>query len=156
QSTQAPTNEIRKEAEASLRACEASAGFSDALLAIVSSDAPSAVRLVAVILLKGLVRGSWKATRGAAARVLSSEEKQRVREFLLGPVPRQEGDNGVAVQLAVLSSKVARHDWPREWPDLFPALLNIVLTPRPPDGGLEQRRALFVIHHVLKELETKR
>jgi Importin-beta N-terminal domain len=105
QSTQAPTNEVRKAAEASLRACEPSAGYSDVLLAIVTSDAPPAIRLGAAILVKGLVRGAWKPSRGAAARLLSGEEKGRVRELLLGPAPRREADHSVAVQLAVLTAK---------------------------------------------------
>lgn len=107
QSTQAQTNDIRCAAEASLKACEASAHFSDVLLAIVASDAPPEIRLGAVILLKKLVQGCWKSTRGAAARLLPADEKDRVRSMLTGPLPRQEVNETVALQLAVLTSKVS-------------------------------------------------
>lgn len=58
----------------------------------------------------------------------------------------------IAVQIALSFAKVARHDFPREWPSLFQDLLARQ------DGGdlLLQRRVYLVLHHVLKELSSKR
>eukprot|EP00850_Spirogloea_muscicola_P012417 SM000080S22932 [mRNA] locus=s80:226582:234777:+ [translate_table: standard] len=58
----------------------------------------------------------------------------------------------VAVQLALLISKIARFDYPREWPGLFPALVQKVQL----EDVLLTQRAYLVLNHVLKELSTKR
>jgi hypothetical protein len=104
-STQATSNEVRRPAEATLRACEQSANFSSVLLSIVASQSASHVRVVAVILLKNLVGSCWK-SRGGTCRLVSDAEKEEVRSFLLSHL--EEPDKAVAVQLAVLVAKVSR------------------------------------------------
>jgi hypothetical protein len=49
-------------------------------------------------------------------------------------------------------AKAARHDFPREWPDLFTALLSQL----PGAAPQRVRRTYFVLHHILKELSSKR
>lgn len=58
----------------------------------------------------------------------------------------------IAVQTALVVAKAARFDYPRDWPSLFNDLLGQV------HGGdkLTVRRVYFVLHHVLKELSSKR
>lgn len=58
----------------------------------------------------------------------------------------------LALQLAVLVSKVARFDCPTEWPELVPTLLQVVRNP----DDLPQQRSLLVLHHVTKSLASKR
>lgn len=58
----------------------------------------------------------------------------------------------IAVQVALVFAKAARHDFPREWPDLFTALLSQL----PGAAPQRVRRTYFVLHHILKELSTKR
>ena len=58
----------------------------------------------------------------------------------------------IALQLAVLTSKIARLDCPREWPELIPTLLEAVKQPE----QLHQQRALLTLHHVTKTLASKR
>lgn len=57
-----------------------------------------------------------------------------------------------AVQIAVIFTKVARVDYPRYWPSLIDDLLGVL------SGGdmLRRRRGYLVLHHVLKELSSKR
>jgi hypothetical protein len=56
------------------------------------------------------------------------------------------------VQVALVVAKIARSDYPREWPTLVSDLLG-----RAQGGGtLTVRRVYFVMHHVLKELSSKR
>ena len=52
---------------------------------------------------------------------LSEEEKAHLRGRLLHLVAQQ--DQQLAVQVAVVFGKVARHDFPRAWPTLFADLL---------------------------------
>lgn len=67
--------------------------------------------------------------------------------------PRQ-----IAVQVALMVAKAARFDFPAAWPTLFTELLAGLSAG---EGGaaaqpLLGRRTYFVLHHVLKELSTKR
>ena len=54
--------------------------------------------------------------------------------------------------MAVLFAKIARVDYPRYWPSLIDDLLGVL------SGGdaLRRRRGYLVLHHVLKELSSKR
>ena len=80
--------------------------------------------------MKNIVRRLWR-RRGSAVRAITAEEKARLRAAILQPVFFQQTDKTLAVQLAVLVSKVARHDWPRAWPELFPTLLAIAQSTDP-------------------------
>ena len=57
-----------------------------------------------------------------------------------------------AVQIAVVIAKVARNDYPRQWPALFADLL----THGRSGSTLTVRRTHLVLHHILKELASKR
>lgn len=83
-------------------------------------------------------------------RSLSEEEKAHLRGRLLGLL--EQPDQQLAVQVAVVLSKVARHDFPRAWPALFSDLLALLAGA----GQLLQRRVHLTMHHVLKELASKR
>lgn len=57
-----------------------------------------------------------------------------------------------AVQIAVVIAKIARVDYPRQWPSLFSDLLGKLDS----SDTLTTRRTYLVLHHVLKELSSKR
>ena len=57
-----------------------------------------------------------------------------------------------ATQVAVIFAKVARIDFPRDWPALFSDLLGKLQNV----STLLARRTFLVLHHILKELATKR
>ncbi len=57
-----------------------------------------------------------------------------------------------AVQIAVCFGKVARQDFPKMWPTLFEDLTRHMQS----GSALANRRVYLVLHHVLKELATKR
>ena len=57
-----------------------------------------------------------------------------------------------AVLLALVFAKIARIDYPRFWPSLVDDLLAVTAE----GDGLRRRRAYLVLHHVLKELSSKR
>ena len=81
---------------------------------------------------------------------ISESEKSKIRAQLITNF--QEPVGPVATQLAVLISKVARNDCPRNWPELIPTLLAAIKRPE----HLEQQRALLTYHHVVKTLAGKR
>ena len=57
-----------------------------------------------------------------------------------------------AVLLALVFAKIARIDYPRYWPSLMEDLLAVTAE----GDGLRRRRAYLMLHHVLKELSSKR
>ena len=87
-------------------------------------------------------------------RSLSEEEKAHLRGRLLDLV--EQPDQQIAVQVAVVFSKVARFDFPRAWPDLFSDLLARLQGGANSSSPLAQRRVYLVLHHILKELASKR
>lgn len=69
----------------------------------------------------------------------------------------------IAVQIALVIAKAARFDFPQQWPCLFSDLLaGLNSSPAQPAQQPQQqqvllvRRTYFVLHHVLKELSSKR
>lgn len=58
----------------------------------------------------------------------------------------------IAVQIGVVFAKVARYDYPQAWPSLFSDLLAKLQSA----DMLTTRRVYLVLHHILKELSTKR
>lgn len=56
------------------------------------------------------------------------------------------------MQVAVVIAKVARNDYPRQWPALFADLLAHGRS----GSALTVRRTYLVLHHILKELASKR
>lgn len=63
-----------------------------------------------------------------------------------------EENDQIAVQLAVVISKIARLDCPDDWCELMPILLQRINSQNP----LEQRRALQILVQVVKALSSRR
>ena len=117
---------VRKPADAALRQCEQIVGFVDVLCDIVARGDTFdwQGRLMAVICLKNAVQRTWRPRGRADVRTVSVDERARLKAFMLSEAVMHEGNRQVAVQLAVLCSKVARNDWPSEWTELFPTLIS--------------------------------
>lgn len=64
----------------------------------------------------------------------------------------REPVNQIATQLAVLVAKIARIDHPKEWPELYPTLMQGLESADP----LIQHRSLLMLHHVVKAMSSKR
>lgn len=74
----------------------------------------------------------------------------------------------IAVQIALVIAKAARFDFPQQWPSLFTDMLAGLANssagagqqpqqqPSQQQQALLVRRTYFVLHHVLKELASKR
>ncbi|CAI5480607.1 unnamed protein product [Closterium sp. Yama58-4] len=141
----------RKEAEQALNAYETRVGFCSCLLEIISRkelDQKGGARWLAAVYFKNSINRYWRARRETQG--ISDEEKPALRARLLDLVADENSQ--VAVQLAVLIAKIARIDYPREWSELFPTLLQKLQTQDP----LLTQRTYLVLNHVLKELSTKR
>ncbi|XP_062597784.1 importin-11-like [Saccostrea cucullata] len=140
--------DVLKPAERQLQQWETQPGFYTILSEIFSNhNIGTNVRWLAVLYCKNGVERYWRKT---APNAMSEDEKERLKSKLISnfsePVPQ------IATQLAVLISKIARLDCPRNWNSLLPALFQAVRC----EDLLIQERALLILHHVTKTLASKR
>jgi hypothetical protein len=107
---------------------------------------------LAIIKLKNGIDKYW---RKHASDAISRDEKAEIRNRLLRS-GIDEADSRLALQNALVIGKVARHDHPLEWPQLFDSLTQLLQ--QSAQSGLPQHlsRCLLIILHVTKELSTGR
>ncbi|KAK6522888.1 hypothetical protein TWF281_002316 [Arthrobotrys megalospora] len=116
------------------------------------------VRWMSIITLKYGVDRFWRKT---ATNAISKDERARIRSRLLDSV--NEPDNQLALQNAVIVGKVARNEYPLDWPDIFSRLLDTIRSSAPPPDQsqtlpnkqpsvLRLQRSLSLLLHVVKEL----
>ncbi|KAG9327329.1 hypothetical protein KVV02_007105 [Mortierella alpina] len=112
------------------------------------------IRWQAIIYLKNGIDKYW---RRAAKNAIAPEEKAAIRSRLLTALDEEQ--KPLATQNAVLIAKIARIDFPLEWPDLLTTLLDIVRTSTAnesdPRARLVQQRSLYTLHLVVKGLISK-
>ncbi|KAG0002348.1 hypothetical protein BGZ65_002719 [Modicella reniformis] len=110
--------------------------------------------LQAIIYLKNGIEKYW---RKSAKNAIASEEKDIIRSRLLTALDEEQ--KPLATQNAVLISRIARIDFPLEWPDLLNTILEIVRSSTAnesdPRARLVQQRSLYTLHLIVKGLISK-
>ncbi|CAN6439546.1 unnamed protein product [Victoria cruziana] len=142
---------VRKPAETALSEFESRPGFCSSLLEIITSESLSShseVRLLATVYFKNSVNRYWRHRRDSYG--ISIEEKAYLRRKLLTDL--REANYQIALQRAVLVSRIARIDYPKEWPELFSTLAQHFQSA----DVLTSHRVYMVLFRTLKELSTKR
>ncbi|GBG87101.1 hypothetical protein CBR_g44557 [Chara braunii] len=142
----------RKPSEAALSSWENRPGFCSCLMEIISArdlDSQHGVRWLAAVYFKNSIARYWRNRRDTIMGI-SDGEKTHLRRKLLEEL--KEENNQVSVQLALLVSKIARFDYPKEWPELFPSLIQKLQS----SDVLLTERVYMVLNQLLKELSTKR
>ncbi|KAI9484881.1 armadillo-type protein [Zychaea mexicana] len=107
------------------------------------------VRVLSGIYLKNGVGRFWRKT---AKNPIIPEEKAAIRQRLLQFL--DEPSKKLTSQNAVIVARIARMDYPMEWPDLLPSLVQAIETPSG-DERLIHDRALEMLYEVLHELSTR-
>ena len=69
-------------------------------------------------------------------------EKEQLKTSLLSRL--EEPDSRISKQLGITISEIARHEWPRNWPSLFPSLVSAAQM----GVTLQSNRALFTLYEV--------
>ncbi|XP_059427930.1 uncharacterized protein LOC132161765 [Corylus avellana] len=142
---------VRKPAETALSQSESRPGFCSCLMEIITAkDLASQVdiRLMASVYFKNSVNRYWRNKRDSSG--IGNEEKIHLRQKLLSHL--REENYQIALMLAVLISKIARIDYPKEWPELFSVLAQQLQSA----DVLTSHRIFMIIFRTLKELSTKR
>ncbi|TKA74604.1 hypothetical protein B0A55_05436 [Friedmanniomyces simplex] len=117
--------------------------------AYIDTRLPVELRYLAIIQLKNGIDKYWRKT---ATNAVSKDDKDAIRSRLLQSCLREPADR-LALQDALVIAKIARFEYPNDWPD---ALSALVQTLRSQVSPLQLARALLVLLHVVKELSTAR
>jgi hypothetical protein len=140
---------LRKQAESQLEQWETSSGFFQSLLDIFNTThLDFKIRHLAIIYLKNGIDKYWRKT---CKNAISIPEKNHIRSrlFLI-----QESNQQLSNQQAVVVSKIARHDFPNEWPDLLNQIMSQIHTAFEQNSQLKQA-SLYILHLVIKTLCSK-
>lgn len=132
-------------------------GTFDALHEIASQrNQPLPIRQQAIIQFKLAALSHWK-----SRKVLSDAQRVQIRNRCLGML--DEPDDSMAQFNTVISAKIARHDFPTNWPNLVTDLMAVIdsnLQKRyvqhssDPRDALMLRRSLQLINAILKEFAS--
>ena len=112
---------------------------------------PSEIRYLAIISLKNGIDKYWRRT---AQNAISGEEKAEIRSHLLEG-GMGEAETQLALQNALVVSKVVRIDYPLDWPDVLTSLIKALRTANESDQ-IHLRRGMMMLLQVVKELATAR
>ncbi|CAG8490758.1 5104_t:CDS:10 [Diversispora eburnea] len=140
-----------KVAEAQLKQWEIAPEFYSTLLDIIfDRSIDGNIRFLGAIFFKNGVDCYW---RKSAKNTIDPIEKSIIRGRLLSFMDEEFN------QIAVLVSKIARLDFPNEWPELLQNLLSIIhstlVSASNPQTVLIQKRSLLTLHLVVKSLCSK-
>ncbi|RKF65837.1 Importin-11 [Erysiphe neolycopersici] len=135
-----------------LQAWETQKGyFSHLQSAYLDKSLPSELRYIAIIQLKNGIDKYW---RKSAKNAISPDEKAHIRSRLLeGGITEEE--RNIALQNALLLSKIVRIDYPNEWPEVLPNLIKILRDSRH-SNGLQLQRGMLMLLQLVKELASAR
>ncbi|XP_037946692.1 importin-11 [Teleopsis dalmanni] len=148
------SHEVVRNAEVQLAEWEVQSGFFLTIARICLhpqyAQVDAKARWMAAVYLKNGINKYW---RRNVKNEINTDERQQIRELLLTYASSEETPQ-IALQLAVLTGRIARFDCPKEWPELIPELLkNLQLSG---SNAEEQQRQLLLFHHVIKALASRR
>lgn len=145
------------------------AGFCSALLNIMQVYRNTASLdvnevILCVICLKNLVNRHWLQPRGNAAPVLNSDDQVSLKVWLCQWISCSTDsgafyDKRISTHIYLIIRRIARNDWPAQWPELLPLLYDHITTVPSPvvsAGNRTRVRCLCVLDNILKELSSRR
>jgi hypothetical protein len=145
----------RQQAEAVINDISARENFSSCLIAAIRHpESEESAKWLAAVQLKNLVNKKWSINRSgkSTSNGYTEQEKQQLRSEVLHVLGMK--DSRAALQVALAVAKIARQDYPANWP----TLLDELISPITKDGTSDilVRRVWLTLHHVIKQLATKR
>ncbi|KAJ3364996.1 hypothetical protein GGF32_000654 [Allomyces javanicus] len=137
-----------KRAEKLLKSVETTAGFHAALQDVYFRvDLPTQVRWMAARTLRAGIERMW---RRPTKQAFGADEKAQIRSRALNMLT--ESDRMLLAQVGAIISKIARLDFPSDWPTVLTDLFALVQSEDPE----VRQRALFALHHVIKALVSQK
>lgn len=129
--TQSPQEGPRRNAEWQLKQQYANPDFPVALVSIgTHNDVPVEVRQAALLYLKIFVLACWSEQFDEFDGQLFHDEgkKAQIRQSLLDLSVSGRDERKIKSAASLVVSKIATADFPDEWPDLLPTILNVIGT----------------------------
>ncbi|RPB07983.1 ARM repeat-containing protein [Morchella conica CCBAS932] len=157
QAATSQSQELVQNASSQLKSWELVPGYWGMLQDMfLNRSLPVVIRWMSVITLKQGVDKYW---RKAATNAMHKEEKSYIRARLISAI-LDEPSSQLAAQNAVIVGKVARLEYPLEWPDVFTELTTVIrdssAAPLTETTTLRLTHSLSILLHVVKELATGR
>ena len=152
--TQSPQEGPRKNAEWQLKQQYANTDFPVALISIGSHiDVPLPVRQAALLYLKTFVLACWSQQfdEFTGPQYLDDGKKVQIRQSLLDLATSGDGERKIKSAASLVVSKIATADFPDEWPDLLPTVLNVIST----GNDSQLQGALKVLNELVDDCFTE-
>ncbi|KND02473.1 uncharacterized protein SPPG_09070 [Spizellomyces punctatus DAOM BR117] len=145
-----PLSEVRKPADEQLKAWEIEPGFHSTLQAVAyDTSLDIRIRLLAIITLKNGIDKYWRKTVRVGG--IQPPEKSQIKSKLLTTFT--EPNDKLANYNILIISRIARLDYPNDWPDLLHVLVGTVETSFAAKGEeVVKVRALSTLYGVVKAL----
>ncbi|TPX71763.1 hypothetical protein SpCBS45565_g00836 [Spizellomyces sp. 'palustris'] len=145
-----PLPEVRKPADEQLKAWEIEPGFHSTLQAVAyDASLDIRIRLLAIITLKNGIDKYWRKTVRVGG--IQPPEKSQIKSKLLTTFT--EPNDKLANYNILITSRIARIDYPNDWPDLLHVLVGTVETSFAAKGEeVVKVRALSTLSGVVKAL----
>ncbi|KAJ2601154.1 hypothetical protein GGF39_001395 [Coemansia sp. RSA 1721] len=127
QGSLSPETNLRMRSELKLKQLELDAGFSLAVANVsLAEEAGLPVRQAAIVQLRGYIGRHWSiaSTKYEPGPVPDQDTKGHVREKVFSLLSSNNGKLRTAAAAVIAS--MARYDWPDEWPQLFPQLVELL------------------------------
>lgn len=146
--------DTRKSGEKEVKALSADPGFWSSLLTIAWSDIYSfEARWLALIYLKNNIDALWRRTKNPVA--ITSDEKAVIRGQLL-PLSRAQLPSKLHRQVAIITARIARCDYPRAWPTIFDELKCLIIESANGKSPAELANVMVSTQQVVKAVTTAR
>ncbi|QIW98451.1 hypothetical protein AMS68_003969 [Peltaster fructicola] len=113
---------------------------------------PLELRYLAIIQLKNGIDKYWRKT---ALNAVSKEDKAIIRSRLIDGA-LNENDSRLALQDALVTAKIARFEFPNDWPDAISSIVARLRQSLQSGNLLAVSRTLLLLLHITKELSTGR
>jgi len=121
--------------------------------AFIQTSLPVELRFLSLIQLKNGIDRYW---RKSATNAIDQDERSKIRSRLI-PSGINETQQKLANLNAILLAKIARHDFPTQWPSLMDEIMDLLRQSVQPNAPPKQLwRVLLITHHLIKELSTIR
>ncbi|SCV05757.1 LANO_0H14510g1_1 [Lachancea nothofagi CBS 11611] len=144
--------QVQKLAEQQLKAWSAQKGYHYLLQSIyLDLSCPLNVRWLAIIQFKNGVDRHWRSTR---VNAIGKEEKTSIRARLFDLI--DESNNQLCIQNSQATARIARLDFPSEWPNLFEQLEQLLANESIWRDNVKIYNLLLIMNQVVKILATAR
>ncbi|KAL8831886.1 MAG: hypothetical protein Q9191_000599 [Dirinaria sp. TL-2023a] len=127
-------------------------GFYSSLQTIfIDTSLPVEVRYLSAIQLKNGIDKYWRKT---SSNAIKKDEKIVIRSRCL-EAGINEPDHRLALQNALVVAKVVRFEYPNEWPEAIPSIIDSLRQSQTsPRSSSHLQRSLIMLLYVIKELST--